>query len=646
MSFGNSSDFLFNFSVGNMNGDEKHFYQFKSFRLDVAERQLLNNGMALPLMPKVFDVLVLLVERHGHLVEKDELLRIVWADSFVEEANIARIVHTLRKVLGEDENGNKFIETVAKKGYRFVAKVDEVSQPIAIKPQIQPSVTDETLELSVTKPKHNKRVILFAIGFLSAIFLIYWLGFNRQSTSFVSSNTPKSIAILPIKPVNIDNRDLIYELGIAESLIYKFNSVKGLTIRPLSATRKYSDIEQDALVAGREQKVDYVIASNYQIADGKILVTSQLINVQTGETEETLRSEKVVTNKFSMQDAIANDFGNTLLTRLGRTTNNQQTKHETTSEEAYRLYQRGMILNEKWSADDAHKAAELFEQAIKLDPNYAQAYVGLASAHHNISIFGGKPHDEYPISKNALERALQLDENSAEAYAVLGDLQITYEYNQIEAEKSFRHSIELNPNFATARRLFALFLMSIGRFDEAIAEAKTGIDLDPNMIMGYHVLGLALFLTRRYDDAIVQFNQVIEMNPSNNFTYSSLSDSYHWKGDYDRAFKYFLLAETQYGANVEAINSWETVYAKSGWQGVLRGQLERWKQMEIKGDTSFMEIASLSAQLGDKEQAFAYLEKSYQKRELFMTWILVEPRLDSLHSDPRFVEIVKRVGLQ
>ena len=250
------------------------------------------------------------------------------------------------------------------------------------------------------------------------------MAFNRQAASVVNSNTPKSIAVLPIKPVNTNDRDLIYELGIAESLIFKLGSEKGLTVRPLSATRKYSDIEQDAIAAGREQQVDYVLASNYQITDGKIRVTSQLINVQTGAIEETLRSDKDNADKLLMQDAIANDFGNTLLKQLGKTENAQTVKRGTNNEEAYRLYLKAEYIFEKFNDAEIGNAIEYLEQAVKLDPNYAPAYVQLAYAYQHYQWIWGKniPSEKeyYLKAKEAIEKALALDENSAEAHAVSG----------------------------------------------------------------------------------------------------------------------------------------------------------------------------------------------------------------------------------
>ena len=332
--------FLLNFSEIEMKGEKRHSYRFKAFRLEVEERQLLQNDQPISLTPKAFDVLVALVERSGHLVEKHELLRIVWTDSFVEEANVARLVHTLRKVLGDDGNGNKFIETVAKKGYRFVAKVNEIREPANLKltdgkqdfldfGETPPTggfnvpgfKTEETIALPSVEPVKGAWIILFTAGLVTGIILFFLLLFdfqsinvqsvssNVQSVSSLPENKVKSIAVLPLKPINTGVRDEIYEIGIAESMISGLGSMKGFVVRPLSATRQYTDINQDPIAAGREQRADYVLASYYQLADGKIRVTAQLINVASGQVEFNYKSEKVADDLFGMQDAIGNEVG-------------------------------------------------------------------------------------------------------------------------------------------------------------------------------------------------------------------------------------------------------------------------------------------------------------------------------------------------
>ncbi len=362
---------------------ENHNFEFGEFLLDTQEKVLLRGGKPLPITPKAFHLLFVLLEKHGHLVEKDELMKSVWANSFVEEGNITFTVGLLRKLLEDETKNPRFIETVPRRGYRFITDVRRVEIaereserpedketkiglsadfPFPLSPVSHSSntpsssavvaladwrresnenepveevssgspkeSTEQTVrfELAPTKSysesKHAPKYRVSFAAFALAAFLIgsialgyYFYGSKKAS----SADGKKSIAILPLKPINTANRDEIYEIGIADSLIHRLSSMKGFIVRPLSATRKYADIEQNSLAAGQEQQVDYVLASNYQLAGGKIKVTAQLINVASGQIEETYKSEKEAGDVFAMQDAIAGEVGNVLLARFGTT---------------------------------------------------------------------------------------------------------------------------------------------------------------------------------------------------------------------------------------------------------------------------------------------------------------------------------------
>ena len=674
MSLENYPSFLLNLSRCEMNGEEKHFYRFMSYRLYVEERQLLNNGKSVALTPKAFDVLAALVERNGRLVEKDELLRIVWADSFVEEANVARIVHTLRKILGEDENGNKFIETVAKKGYRFVAEVNEVREPTAQKSadskedfssiaenlteattaeksfedefQISSSLTeiDEAAAPLSKNPIHTTRIVLFTIGFLSAVFLIFLLSFNFQPNSSDNPNKVKSIAILPFKPINTANRDEIYEVGIADSLILKLGSLKELVVRPLSATRKYADVGQDALAAGREQQVDYILASNYQLANGKIRVTAQLFNVNNGQIEETYKSEKDAGDLFNMQDAIAGEIGNLLSRRFATASGNSKIAPGTTNEEAYRLYLQGRNLTHNRAVEHTRKAVEYFEQAIKLDPNFALAYSGMAHAFIASGNLGGDlPPVEFEKARTAVTRALELDNNLAEAYAVSGELKFNYEWDFAAAEKDLLRAIELEPNSDLAHKEYAWYLAAMGRFNEAIAEAKTSQEINPGSIAVQQNFGRILYLARRYDEAIIQFKQIVEAKGGSSEVYYG----YLWlvnemKGDTAQAYKWFM--EYQKQNFPENVQLYQKAYETLGWHGVRQKFFTVQKLNEHKPSANLYAMARQCALLGEKKQAFEYLNKAIEKRQGQLVQLNVEPSFDILHDDPLFEEMVRRLG--
>lgn len=667
MSFGNFPKSFLIFSHGNVNEESKHIFRFKAFRLDVGERQLLYHDKAIPLTPKAFDVLALLVERNGHLVEKDALLEKVWTDSFVEEGNIARIVHMLRKTLGEDDNGNKFIETVAKKGYRFVAKVTEVSEPNEQRAEkaeqnVVNFVKRETVEGSAipqveadisvnqppAEPKQKTRIILFTFGFATAIALLVLLSFNFQYDSLGSPNRAKSIAVLPVQPINSANRDEIYENGIADALIQRIASIKGFVVRPLSSTRKYAEIEQDAIAAGKEQQVNYVLASNYQIADGKIKITSQFINVANGQIEETYKTEKDAANLFAMQDSIAAEFAALLQKRFVTTSNGMKTARGTTNEEAYRLYLQGSALAENGKKTDGGKAIEYLEQAVKIDPAFAPAYAELASVHiRGLNLGGRRSTDAYLKSKAAIDKALEIDETLAEAHSYLGLIKTNYEWDFAGAELEHRRALELNPNSSDAHAMYAGLLCITGRNDESIEEMKTAIDLEPASIINHHTYGWLLFQAHRFDEAIHEEERVVEIDPTIFMANNVLSNSFRLKGNDDKAFEYYLRLQTlAERTEPDEIVQLKAAYARAGWRGVNERLLDQAKIEEKNGEANYAHLAGISIELGYNDRALEYLEKAVDQNKFTLITLKVNPRYDPLRLDPRFDELVRRIGLK
>ena len=455
-----------------------------------------------------------------------------------------------------------------------------------------------------------------------------------------------SIAVLPLKPINTANRDEVYEVGIAESLIIKLGSMKGFVVRHLSATRQYTDINQDPLVAGREQKVDYVLASNYQRADGKIKITAQLFNVANGQIEETYQSEKDIASIFAIQDAIASEVGDILLERFGTTPTRPAVKRGTTNEEAYRLYLQGTALVDKRTQEAVRLAVEYFERAVRLDPSYALAYTRLANAHTAVVLNrSGNMQEQYPKAKAAIEKALAIDDDLAEAHSYLGEIKSDFEGDFAGAEREHKRAIELNPNSSVAHRMYALLLTYLGRHDDSIAESKTAIDLEPVSVLNHLVFGRSMLFARRYDEAIAELERAAEIDPEYFFAHQSLSLAYRFKGDDDRAFESFVKKDILAGEEPDEINLRKTIYAKSGWQGILARQLEQAKEKEKSGKPNYDLLANLSSELGQREEAFAYLEKALVQHGT-LTMLKVHPRFDFLRDDPRFDELLKRVGLK
>jgi serine/threonine protein kinase/TolB-like protein len=492
-----------------------------------------------------------------------------------------------------------------------------------------------------TRPLAAFALVALIVG---AIGLGYYFFGASKTPSRADGKT--SIAVLPLKPINTANRDEVYGIGIADSLILRLSSMKGFVVRPLSATRKYAGVDQDPIAAGQEQKVNYVLASNYQLAGGKIRITAQLFNIANGQIEETYKSkEKDAANVFAMQDAIASEVGNVLAARFATTSGGRTAKRGTTNEEAYRLYLQGMYLIDKRSPADAQKAIEALEEAVRLDPNYAQAWAGKARVH--FGDFSGNPQAQYQKSMEAINKALALDENLADAHSALCLNKNSYEWDFAGAERECERAVELDPNSSYAHLNYSRYLNGQGRFDAAIAEAKTAIDLEPTSLASQRTYGMILYYARRYPEAVTQFERVMAMDKGFAAPYMMLVDASEMQGKYAEAFEWLMKMKTFYKEPEEEIQAYQAAWQTSGWPGVLRERARRGGDGNFRPSRAgvYFYRAIEQAKVGNKDKAFEYLERSYQTREWSMMLLKQEPGLDSLRHDPRFDALVRRVGL-
>ncbi|MEP6945900.1 MAG: winged helix-turn-helix domain-containing protein [Acidobacteriota bacterium] len=651
-----------------MYGKTPDTYTFKSFRLEIDERQLLNNGVPIPLTTKAFDVLAFLVERSGHLVRKEELIDAVWPDSYVEESSVARIVHTLRRVLGEDQNVNKFIETVAKKGYRFVAEVTAVGPvPVTVAHQNGASATaanenwpgelslnNTVLPTNISMPAASKRssgrLLAICLALLVIVLLGSLVGYRWKYPNPLAGGHAVSIAVLPLKALNGENQDLTYRLGIAESLISRLASAKGLAVRPLNATWGYIDQEKDVAAIGKEQKVDYVLASTYQMVDGKLRVNSQLINTETSNVDDSFKSDRDIQGVFATQDLVADEVGGKILKRFGMLAGDPVQARGTPNEDAYRLFLQGSYLVDKRKGPQTKKAIELLDRAIELDPNFAKAYAARAyayrtSAWQSSDATGVSREDAYLKAKVDIEAALRLAPRSSEAYVVLGEMKDNYEWKFDEAEAAHLKSIELDPLSAHARRYFALHLMDHGRCDEALEQIKTAIDLEPASVFGQRILAQVLYYSRRYDDSVAQFNRVIEMDPTFTTGLGYVWKARLMKGDVDGAYSEFRSFLQRQKASDEILAKFDSAFAADRFTGVFRLDT----QLRESGgygerDLILADPIETAAQLGEVDKAIGLLEKEVDAKQTSGMIRNVDPLVDPIRSDSRFKSIIDRTN--
>jgi serine/threonine-protein kinase len=417
--------------------------------------------------------------------------------------------------------------------------------------------------------------------------------------------------------------------------------MKGFVVRQLSATRGYTGSAQDPIAAGKDQRVDYVLAGDYQPVGRKVRITAQLFNVPNERLEQTYQFEIDSSNPLAMQDAIAIEVEKKLLKQFATTSNGRIASQRSSNEEAYRLYLQGSSLADNRNLVDAQKAVAALTQAVQIDPNYAMAWARLAYVHRTVSNYTSSvsPHDAYQKSIEAINKALALDENLSEAHSALCENKFLYEWDFAGAERECKRALELDPNSPQGHEIFARYLMGRGQHDEAIAEIKTAIDLEPKSRFFHNNYGRALFYARRYKEAAAQFESVVSMDPNLVQSYSWLCSTWAFLCNESKAFEWFLKLQSLEKKDEKTVQAFTTVFQTSGWNGVLR---EWAKRIETVGGSNF-DGAVNNAQIGNKDKAFEFLEKLYQRRQYQMNFIQVDPRLDNLRDDPRFAELLRRV---
>lgn len=617
-----------------MNEPQSHIYEFGEFRVDAAKRLLNRNNETIPLKPKVFDTLVYLVQHHGALVDKDDLMKAVWPHTIVEENNLNQTISALRRVFGETPGENRFIATVPGRGYSFVAEVKELA---ATEPVAQP-------------PAKRYRGAQRLVFILVVVLIVVGLGFvsrflnppARPSGPTASAVHSRSIAVLPFKPLVADLRDESLELGMTDTLIVRLSNLSEITVRPIGSVRRFGGLEQDPVIAGRELGVETVLDGQIQKSGDRIRVTARLLSVGDGQQLWAQQFDEKFTDVFTLQDILSQKIVSALELKLSSEEQRQLTKRYTENAEAYQLYITGRFHWEKRTLESLNKAIEHFQQAIEKDANYALAYAGLADTYALLGVFHLSPKEAFPKSKEAALNALRIDERLAEAHAALGHIKVQFDYDWAGAEREYKLAIGLNPNYANARHFYGIYLLAMGRFDEGLASMKRARELEPFALFIHTNVAVAYYQARRYDEAIDEAKKVLDMNPNLDLARSLLGQAYLRKGMYEEAIGEFQKRKTPGTGGVGLGQA----YALSGRRSEALKEIEKLKALMKERYIAPHTVALIYASLGDKDNALEWLEKAFEDRSTMMIWIKVDPPLDGLRHEPRFREIVKRMGLE
>ena len=497
--------------------------------------------------------------------------------------------------------------------------------------------TTSSAEYVVSEIKRNKSG--FAIGLmvllLASIGLGYWY-FTGRSTKQI-----ESIAVLPFinQSGNADNEYL--SDGMTETLINSLSQLPNLAVKARSSVFSYKGKEVSPKQIGNELSVQAVLNGRIAQRGDNITLGLELVDVQTGNQIWGEQYNRKLIDLVSLQTEIARDVSDKLRLRLSGADKQKLTKNYTENAEANQLYLRGRFYSNRRTVKDIKKAIEYFQQAATRDPNYTLAYTGLADAYSVLSTYGGAPSNEVmPKAREAALKALSLDNQLAESHISLGIILNYYDYDFAGAEREFKRAIELNPNSATAHQSYAIPLSNLGRHEEALNEIRRALEIEPLSLISNRSYGIVLFYARRYDESVEQLRKTIELDANFIPAYDTLGNAYRLQGRYADSVE-------AYASSQEALNNSEAAalrresFAKGGWQGFLRDMTDKPQLNNLK--SSYI-VATFHTELGEKDKALAALNKAYEEREFFITLLKVDPRLDPLREDPRFQELLKRVG--
>lgn len=654
-----------------MSNQINNLYEFGPFQLDPSERLLLRDGEPVALTPKAFDTLVVLVERSGRLVDKDELMNEVWHDTIVEEVGLARNISSLRKALGEDTSSPQYIETVPKSGYRFIAEVKQIeienTDLIVARHTQTHIVVDEKEEhesdykekiiedIKLLPPKSSlpflTASLLKVAGIVAVVLIsltvIFYFTRNFQTPQDIQSNPPlKSVAVLPFHTINSqsDDDDFIV-MGMTDNLIYRLGNLRKIIVRPTSSVLRYNAANVDAVAVGRELKVDAVVEGSFQRFGDRVRLTVRLVGTRDGTVMWTGKFDEKFTDVLSMQDSLSNQIAKSLELKLNEDERKLLAKRYTQDTEAYQAYLKGRYFWEKKNETGFRNAIKYFEQAVKIDPNYALAYTGLADSYLMLNSYGiDSPNETFPKAMSAVLKTLEIDNTLAEAHTSLGYLKRDYAWDFKGAENEFKKAIELKPNYVTARHWYAEFLVLMGRSEEALIEIQRALEIDPLSLNINAALGFIYFYTRNYDEAIKQLRKTLELDSDFLLARLYLGLTLEQKGMYDEAKAEIEQINPQFkdGAGLAILGH---LYAK--WNRTIEAQkmLDELVALSKKRYVPPAHIAVVYLGMENHDKALDMLEKAFDERSSLLIFFYTDPRSDKIRNDPRFIELMNRMGI-
>ena len=612
--------------------ETKDFYDFGPFRADTVRRLLIRDGLPVPVTSKVFDTLEVLIRNRDRVMAKEEMLKEIWPNSFVEESNLTQNVSTLRKALCELPGEHRYIATVPGKGYRFVGEV-RVPEPENPPPPPVP----ESTPLHITHSLVVGTGLAFAIV---AVAILIWIWRTRHAAA--DAPRPRSLAVLPFRQLTPQPGDEYLGVGVADAVITRLSNLHELVVRPTGAVLRYAS--GDPLTAGRELSVDELLSGSIQQSGDRVRVTVQLLHVKDGQPLWAETFDETVQSLFDIEDSVSSKVAEKMSVRLAGGEKEQLARHYTENVAAWRLYLKGRYAEFRFTREGKEQAIEYFNQAIALDPGYAVAWAGLADAYTTSSDWVLSPREALPKAEAAARKALSFDDRLAEAHGSLAHA-LMHEWKLADAGVEFRRALSLTPNNTSIYFAYAEYLTALHRYDEAITELRKALKLDPLSPSMVAMLNWPMYLKGDYKGGLEASQEALRVDPD--FWMPYMYNGYDLLAleRYPDAIAQFEKARTLNPESAINLSGLGGTYARAGRRTDAQTILSQFDAMSAKQQyVAPVDYAFIYAALGDRDKAMEYLQRGYDDQSEMMLFLQLYGKYAGLASDPRFQELRRKVG--
>ncbi len=618
--------------------DKPRFYIFDNFRLDTKQRILWRDNEMVVLPPKVYETLHALVRRKGEIVEREQLMREVWADTFVEEGNLSVNISFLRKTLGKD-----LIETIPRRGYRFTANtqlvpdgelatVEEVHAPVST------TSRQESDQVRTSWRNRPAPIVMVTVSLVALLFISAFYINNLRRRPAVNS-----LAVLPFRNVSGDQTTDYLSDGLSETLTNKLSQLRQLKVTAQSTASRYKGRQIDPQEAGRTLNVESLVLGRIAQRGDHLIINVELIDVRDGTQIWGEQYNREFSDIVAVQSEITREITDRLRLKLSDRDIEELAKHYTDDPQAYQAYLKGRFFMVKWTPESVRKAVEYFNEAISRDPKFTLAYAGLSYCYYAANFLEPWPAG-FRKARRYAQKVVELDSTLAQGHTALGVIALWLDNDGATAEAEFKRAIELDPNDGPAHLWYGFLLMTQKRFDESIAEGRRADQIQP--LSNLDGLGVYQFYARQYEEALKTLQTAVEFQPNGWFVHLYLGRVYEMHGDLPAAIAELERTTHMEGATPEVWSALGYAYALAGKKNEALKMISQLKEQAKRVYVPAYNLAIVYAGLGDTHQAFAYLEKEYDEGAYYLCLYRVDPELDSLRGDPRFAALLYRLNLK